>query len=162
LQGNGKIDIKEAMAYGMDRPTFKSLDVNSDGVLSKKEIASWLKTEIAREEGAGGGDGGGGGGGGESGGGGGEGGGDGGAATTTEGQSYFHDVDKKAADALLQGKPDGTFLVRGSPKAKPDEYVGILSTSSCICVLPIPPSRAALCMCECTQKNTHACMHYLR
>jgi hypothetical protein len=43
---NGKIDINEAVAYGMDKKTFQTLDVNGDGKLSKKEISKWLKAHL--------------------------------------------------------------------------------------------------------------------
>jgi hypothetical protein len=46
FDGDGKIDIDEAMIFGMDEATYKSLDVNSDGNLSKKEISKWLKTKL--------------------------------------------------------------------------------------------------------------------
>jgi Ca2+-binding EF-hand superfamily protein/membrane-associated protease RseP (regulator of RpoE activity) len=50
--GDGKISLREATAFGMTEETFKSIDANGDGNLSKKEIAEWLKAEIAREEAA--------------------------------------------------------------------------------------------------------------
>jgi hypothetical protein len=40
--GDGKIDLDEAMAFGMDEAMFHSLDTNADGSLSIKEIAKWL------------------------------------------------------------------------------------------------------------------------
>jgi hypothetical protein len=47
--GDGKIDLNEAMAFGMTESTFQILDVNGDGNLTKKEISKWIQAEIARE-----------------------------------------------------------------------------------------------------------------